>query len=377
VLSRLISLLRRITAVKWAFTRLRPPPHGGSIDVAPIATVGPATIADVVATPAGAIEINAEPLQEDASLVAAAPTKENDTAVSVVLESPSTGICVDASTPERSAKVETLLPAVDEAADSSPDVGREAPAVPDIVRDTSSDIPAKVEPVLVEAAAPSVEIEPAPVDGPDIISERDPSPIVSVADPVVADQIHVLVADADDVAADAPEACSDDDPSPAIEIAPASANDGPFAAAMEVLSADSPGSIAAIEPAPAVVSSAPVIRSARTAQARPAEPTDRAALIRQRWTETGIRMWNPRLHGAGEATLNIQGSVGLLPPAAGETMPRYDKLEFKMLGGQIVCEGVIVEAPAHASQRSFTRLAESAKFERAREPVRERQAALA
>ena len=33
VLSRLISLLRRIPAVKWAFTRLRPSPHGGSIDV--------------------------------------------------------------------------------------------------------------------------------------------------------------------------------------------------------------------------------------------------------------------------------------------------------------------------------------------------------
>ncbi len=40
-----------------------------------------------------------------------------------------------------------------------------------------------------------------------------------------------------------------------------------------------------------------------------------------------------------------------------------------MLGGQIVCEGVIVEAPAHASQRSFTRLAELRNSERAREPM--------
>jgi hypothetical protein len=88
-------------------------------------------------------------------------------------------------------------------------------------------------------------------------------------------------------------------------------------------------------------------------------------------------MWNPRLHGTGEATLNIQGSVGLLPPAPGETMPRYDKLEFKMLGGQIVCEGVILEAPGQASRHSFTRLAEPSKIERGREPAQERQAALA
>ena len=89
-------------------------------------------------------------------------------------------------------------------------------------------------------------------------------------------------------------------------------------------------------------SSLPLRRSPahRRARAKVVEPVDRATLIRQRWAETGIRMWNPRLHGAGDATLNIQGSVGLLPPAPGETMPRYDKLEFRMLGGQIVCEGV-------------------------------------
>ena len=56
--------------------------------------------------------------------------------------------------------------------------------------------------------------------------------------------------------------------------------------------------------------------------------------------------------GTGDATLNIQGRVELLPPAPGENLPRYDKLEFKMLGGQIVCEGVIVEAPAQADKRA-------------------------
>jgi hypothetical protein len=138
-----------------------------------------------------------------------------------------------------------------------------------------------------------------------------------------------------------------------------------------------PGVASEIEPPPAPPSPAAETCSATSVRPKAAEPVDRATLIRRRWAETGIRMWNPRLHGTGEATLNIQGSVELLPPAAGETMPRYDKLEFRMLGGQIVCEGVIVDAPAQVDKRSFTRLAEPAKPERVREPVRERQAALA
>jgi len=62
-------------------------------------------------------------------------------------------------------------------------------------------------------------------------------------------------------------------------------------------------------------------------------------------------MWNPDVHGAGHAALNIQGRVELLPPKPGETLPRYDKLEFKLVRAwvdgqelsQIVCEGVVVD----------------------------------
>lgn len=71
----------------------------------------------------------------------------------------------------------------------------------------------------------------------------------------------------------------------------------------------------------------------------------RELLIRRRWAETGMRMWSARVHGAGDAPLNIQGSVELLPPEPGETVRRYDKLEFRLLGGQIVCEGVVVDPP--------------------------------
>lgn len=71
----------------------------------------------------------------------------------------------------------------------------------------------------------------------------------------------------------------------------------------------------------------------------------RELLIQRRWAETGVRMWSARVHGAGDAPLNIQGSVELLPPMPGETVRRYDKLEFRLLGGRIVCEGVVVDPP--------------------------------
>jgi hypothetical protein len=196
-------------------------------------------------------------------------------------------------------------------------------------------------------------------------------------EPVAVDETPVIVVNAEVPAPVVVETSIDSEPAPSVaaEIEPVVANDpSPITAVVaEETIADAP--VAATDIEPALVSPAPKSPSAPKARAKIVEPADRAALIRQRWAETGIRMWNPRLHGTGDATLNIQGRVELLPPAPGETMPRYDKLEFKMLGGQIVCEGVIVEAPAHASQRSFTRLAEPVKP--TREPVRERQAALA
>jgi hypothetical protein len=83
------------------------------------------------------------------------------------------------------------------------------------------------------------------------------------------------------------------------------------------------------------------------------DQSERERLIRRRWTETGIKMWNPDVHGAGNAALNIQGRVELLPVKPGETLPGYDTLKFKMVrsyvNGQavnrIVCEGVVVEPP--------------------------------
>jgi len=77
------------------------------------------------------------------------------------------------------------------------------------------------------------------------------------------------------------------------------------------------------------------------------DPPEREKLIRRRWTETGIKIWNPNVHGVGLAALNIQGRAGLLAAKPGNTLPRYDKLEFKLVAGHIVCEGVVVDPPKH------------------------------
>ena len=90
------------------------------------------------------------------------------------------------------------------------------------------------------------------------------------------------------------------------------------------------------------------------------DQSDREKLIRRRWLETGIKMWNPDHHGAGHAALNIQGRAELLPPKPGETMPGYDTLEFKIVQSyvngeavnQIVCEGVVVDPPKRRAERS-------------------------
>lgn len=279
MLSRLISLLSRIPAVKWAFTRLRPLPHSGSIDVMPIATdESPAVIAE--AAPA-LDSISAEPMLRDVEV--AAPVGEDHAAT-----------------------------------------------------------------VVEDVSISSVEVASEPLDAAELISSDPPAELVMDVEPDVVDE--------------APGS-STERPAPLAAVVAEDATAGAPVVAMHV------------EPAPA--SPAPKSPRAPKARAKIVEPADRVTLIRQRWAETGIRMWNPRLHGAGDATLNIQGRIELLPPEPGETMPRYDKLEFKLLSGQIVCEGVIVEAPVLASQRSFTRLAEPRGAERTREPVRERQAALA
>lgn len=360
MLSRLISLLRRIPAVKWAFTRLAPPPQSGVTSVTPsdvtaiAADNSPATTVEPTPVP----DHNISPSHEGADVAVTAPVAERDAAVSVIAKSPTAApseIDASADLPEQpSAEVQTV--SVEEASVASVDVESAPVEATDLVVSNamSAEVPSEVAPAGAEQVFVSpADVEVAQLEVSDLVMENDSSADVSAEIEQIAavDEAPPAVVEAEVMAAEVSEVAVDADPAPSVA-----------------------GEIA---PLPAPVSPVVEIRNAVNARQKTAEPVDRATLIRRRWAETGIRMWNPRLHGTGEATLNIQGSVELLPPAPGETMPRYDKLEFRMLGGQIVCEGVIVEAPAQVDKRSFTRLAEPGKPERVRETVRERQAALA
>lgn len=369
MLSRLISLLRRIPAVKWAFTKLRPSSHGGSIDAAARAADDSSAIVVGIAEAAPALDgiITAVPSQCDADIEVAPPVAERDTAISVVAESLSAAPA-DISRSDDLSR-DTLVA-------SEPVIIAE-PAVSLVdVEDRSVEGP---EPVAEETPVAPVDSEIAPADTP-VLIEDDPSPVaIQDAEPVVVENSGVALAASKVSAEQVVDGGIDGAPSSSVtmEIEPAPGPAPVAAIAADGLCADAPNVVTPIEPEPVLKALASDVPSAPKPRAKAADPVDRATLIRQRWAETGIRMWNPRLHGVGDATLNIQGRVELLPPAPGETMPRYDKLEFKMLGGQIVCEGVIVEAPAPAGHRSFTRLAEPRNQDRVREPGRERQAALA
>ena len=207
---------------------------------------------------------------------------------------------------------------------------------PVIGSDASPELSTEVELVVAEEAlVSSIDIEIAPVDAPVLAVNDDTSSDVADVEPTVVEDTCVALADSDVSAGEVSESSIDSAAIPvvAMEIEPVPANDpAPIARSRGGSSADTASAVTHVAPEPVLESPAPVIPSAPKTRAKVVEPVDRATLIRQRWTETGIRMWNPRLHGAGDATLNIQGRVELLPPAPGETMPRYDKLEFRMLG---------------------------------------------
>ncbi|PJG54325.1 hypothetical protein CVM73_16080 [Bradyrhizobium forestalis] len=380
-------MLRRIPAVNWALTRFRPWPHSGNIEVAPIAAdASPAIAEDVAGTAQAPIsEIRTAPVREEADLAATAPVAENDETVSVVAENPSDEIRISEDpSPESATEIEAPATATVTEEVSAASVDAENGPVADsdlaITGEASpAGTPAEIDSdAAEEVVVSSSDVATASTDVADAVIEAALSPNVSAEiETVAVEAVPVLLGDAESVAANVSKTRTDSEPALVVEIAPAPANDVPLVAAIATAANESSGGVSDIEPAPALASPSPEIRSAPKARARATEPVDRAALIRQRWAESGIRMWNPRLHGTGEAALNIQGSVGLLPPAPGETMPRYDKLEFKMLGGQIVCEGIIVEAPVQASHRSFTGFVEPRTIERTREPMRERQAVLA
>ena len=133
------------------------------------------------------------------------------------------------------------------------------------------------------------------------------------------------------------------------------------AAGIDTVEAAAPGAIEIVAPTIAAFDerdepeAEPVAAAveATTPVTEPDAVSEREALIRRRWKETGIMMWR----GVGQSTLCIQGSTALLPPKPGETMPQYDRLEFKLIDGLIVCEGFVIEPPAPLKNRPFAHAA--------------------
>jgi hypothetical protein len=350
-----------------------------SVDDAPMVLVeaeSPAAeISDLVVASEPSPEVAAETESVSIDDTPIAPVEAESTAAEIP-------DLVVASEPSPEAAAETESVSIDDTPIAPVEAESPTADISDLVvaGEPSPEAAAETEPVNFDDAPMAlIEAESATAEISDLIAS-EPSPEATVeTEPVSVDNAPMALVEVESPTAEIPDLVVASDPSPSVaaDVTPIPAEDPSPAVTAEEVPTVSSEAGAISEPAPVALPSAPKHRRTPKTPTRAADPADRVTLIRQRWAETGIRMWNPRLHGTGDATLNIQGRSELLPPEPGETMPRYDRLEFKMLGGQILCEGVIVEAPVQAGHRSFTRLAEPRSHDRIREPVRERQAALA
>jgi hypothetical protein len=82
-----------------------------------------------------------------------------------------------------------------------------------------------------------------------------------------------------------------------------------------------------------------------------ARKIEREALIRRRWKDTGVTLWQQDVHGEASAPLKIEArTVRAAPARRGQPPPEPDILEFKLVRSsmtgkpvdRIICEGVVV-----------------------------------
>jgi hypothetical protein len=152
--------------------------------------------------------------------------------------------------------------------------------------------------------------------------------------PAVTDEAPEITVEIPGVADEAPDAAEVPeviDEAPEVTDEATRVNDEPLA-----ITDETPDRSETSEP-PVMVPAVPV----ETPVAPECTLSARERLIRRRWAETGIKMW------AGLGALNIQGSAELLPLQHGATRREYDRLEFRLIAGDIVCEGVVVDPPNH------------------------------
>ena len=215
---------------------------------------------------------------------------------------------------------------IDEAppvADEASEVTDEIPGGAGEAPDAADDAPAEATDDVPEAAHEAEVPDQTPGTADEAPNSTGEAPAGVFDDvPVVGDEAPEITGEIPGAADEASNAI-DNPPAGVADQAPAIADDRP-----DVSEASEP----------------PVVVPAVSAEAPLAPACSRSAreqLIRRRWAETGIKMW------AGLGALNIQGSAELLPLQPGATRREYDRLEFRLIAGAIVCEGVVVDPPSH------------------------------
>jgi hypothetical protein len=173
-------------------------------------------------------------------------------------------------------------------------------------------------------------------DMPDVAGEIpeiiDEAPAVTDEAPGITVEIPGVADEAPDAADEALAGVTDDVPEVIDEAPEVTEETLGVTDEAPAITDDTPDVIEASEP--------PVMVPAETPLAPECTLSAREQLIRRRWAETGIKMW------AGLGALNIQGSAELLPLQPGATRREYDRLEFRLIAGDIVCESVVVDPPS-------------------------------
>ncbi|GLR84529.1 hypothetical protein [Bradyrhizobium iriomotense] len=392
VLTRLAIALRRIPAVEFAFAKFKSLLRGRANDEPADVSEFQAPAEDVTKDDVARRAVEAETAQPDTvqaapdgTEAAAARPVETDTVEAEEIKAPATDVAETATTETGAAAIGADEPVTTNVCDvTSPAMASDDLSGREIETVASGDLPVEVEIAEIEAAqTPLAAIES---DEADSVETEDVETVARNADDVTAhvappeDSSEAVAAESDVLPlASAETGMIEVD---AIETVPSEIKTGSEAAQPDAVGPD------AIEPeavgtAPALietfetggvdpdvaetlaatavetdveqldlvaadtVETAPVevisakVDIAPAAITKPDDLCDRETLIRRRWKETGIRMW----HGAGQSVLCIQGRIALLPPKPGESMPGYDRLEFRLIDGLITCEGFVVDPP--------------------------------
>ncbi len=180
-------------------------------------------------------------------------------------------------------------------------------------------------------------------DIPDVAGEIpeiiDEAPAVAAEAPGITDEIPGVADAVPDATDEAPAGVTDGVPE-IVDEAPEVTDETPgITDEAHAIADEAPDLSEASEPSVMAPAMSPAM-SAEAPLAPVCSLSARERLIRRRWAETGIKMW------AGLGALNIQGSAELLPLQPGATRREYDRLEFRLIAGDIVCEGVVVDSPS-------------------------------